>query len=564
MLHIFGAFQPFTVRMPPHNTGRGAGRVEQDAVERLLIPPHRGLAGVFRKQVDAGTWQVRQAQPIQVLPDTTQTPGITIQRDQIEIGTFKQVAGFTARGGARIQHAHARLRFEQKCRRLRPQILHGNQALRETGEFGNRNRGVQHQGVLTQFVVRLSSFIKLGAIVRRRNLATVDAQGHRRPGIQGGHDAFPSGRVFGLQPRQPPGREIPARFRILTRGVFQFLAATLEVTQHGVDERTCVRITARCDIHRFIDGGIRGGEAGVELVQTDQQVSVQFIGLNRTLGQFGEKETQPTGLAQDAISQILRGGKVTAIRDAASAQVGKRGSETVTVVEDGIDQIGGQKARRSGRSRHLGIVAQAGMIALRECTQEFRLAADSNHMRADQRFSCLWRPAMNNVETLRHDLVGIVSELHTALREIGSEQLPQTGIVNNTRDRLRYIATLTEQAASQTLHAAESISDSLHEQQTAARGLLSKVRSPDARAFLQTLDAQHQQALGQVSNIIQAQAFQDLVGQVINKLMLTIEKMETSLAHLLLEEEADPGLLAGPQVRSDEQISQVDIDNLFD
>jgi hypothetical protein len=46
--------------------------------------------------------------------------------------------------------------------------------------------------------------------------------------------------------------------------------------------------------------------------------------------------------------------------------------------------------------------------------------------------------------------------------------------------------------------------------------------------------------------------------------MLTIEKMETSLAHLLLEEEADPGLLAGPQVRSDEQISQVDIDNLFD
>jgi chemotaxis protein CheZ len=171
---------------------------------------------------------------------------------------------------------------------------------------------------------------------------------------------------------------------------------------------------------------------------------------------------------------------------------------------------------------------------------------------------------MNNVETLRHDLVGIVSELHTALREIGSEQLPQTGIVNNTRDRLRYIATLTEQAASQTLHAAESISDSLHDQQTTARGLLSKVRSPDARAFLQTLDAQHQQALGQVSNIIQAQAFQDLVGQVINKLMLTIEKMETSLAHLLLEEEADPGLLAGPQVRSDEQISQVDIDNLFD
>jgi chemotaxis protein CheZ len=171
---------------------------------------------------------------------------------------------------------------------------------------------------------------------------------------------------------------------------------------------------------------------------------------------------------------------------------------------------------------------------------------------------------MNNVQTLRHDLVDIVGELHAALREIGNEQLPQATVVNNARDRLRYIASLTEQSASQTLHAAESISDSLHHQQKAARQLRQKVRSPDARAFLENLDAQHRQSLGLVSEIIQAQAFQDLVGQVINKLMLTVEKMEASLAHLLLEEEAEPELLAGPQVRSEEQISQADIDHLFD
>lgn len=171
---------------------------------------------------------------------------------------------------------------------------------------------------------------------------------------------------------------------------------------------------------------------------------------------------------------------------------------------------------------------------------------------------------MNNVQTLRHDLIDIVGELHAALREIGNEQLPQTAIVNNARDRLRYIATLTEQSASQTLHAAESISDCLHDQKTRARLLLQKVRSPDALAFLQNLDVQHAQALGQVSEIIQAQAFQDLVGQVVNKLMLTIEKMETSLAHLLLEADPDPGLLAGPQVRNETQISQADVDSLFD
>jgi chemotaxis protein CheZ len=171
---------------------------------------------------------------------------------------------------------------------------------------------------------------------------------------------------------------------------------------------------------------------------------------------------------------------------------------------------------------------------------------------------------MSNVEALRHDLVGIVSELHAALREIGRDNMPQAGIVNNTRDRLRYIATLTEQSASQTLRSAEMISDNLHAQQAGARDLLRKVRSPEARAFLRQLDLEHAQALGLVSEIIQAQAFQDLVGQVVNKLMLTVETMEASLAHLLLEEEADAGMLAGPQVRPEETVSQADIDDLFD
>ncbi len=170
---------------------------------------------------------------------------------------------------------------------------------------------------------------------------------------------------------------------------------------------------------------------------------------------------------------------------------------------------------------------------------------------------------MSNVDTLRHDLVGIVGELHAALLEIGGAELPQTGIVNNARDRLRYIATLTEQSASQTLRAAEALSETLHAQQAGARLLHRKVRSPAALIFLAELDAQHVEALGRVSEIIQAQAFQDLVGQVIAKLMLTVERMENSLAHLLLEEEGDAGKLAGPQVRLEDSISQADVDSLF-
>jgi chemotaxis protein CheZ len=172
-----------------------------------------------------------------------------------------------------------------------------------------------------------------------------------------------------------------------------------------------------------------------------------------------------------------------------------------------------------------------------------------------------------SVQILRQNLIEIVSELHAALQEIGHDQMPQTNVVNNARDRLHYIATLTEQSASQTLHAAESLSDSLHAQQNQARALLQKAQSAEVSEFFQALNSQHAASLVHVSDIIQAQVFQDLVGQVIGKLMVTIEKMETSLAHLLIDEEAgdaDSNLLAGPQVRPQEQVSQADIDNLFD
>lgn len=65
-----------------------------------------------------------------------------------------------------------------------------------------------------------------------------------------------------------------------------------------------------------------------------------------------------------------------------------------------------------------------------------------------------------------------------------------------------------------------------------------------------------------MSEIIQAQAFQDLVGQVVNKLMLMVQHMEESLAHLLLDRDVEPAL-AGPAVRQEDQVSQDDVDSLF-
>ena len=171
---------------------------------------------------------------------------------------------------------------------------------------------------------------------------------------------------------------------------------------------------------------------------------------------------------------------------------------------------------------------------------------------------------MSQQEELRHNIKDLIDDLRANLREIGQDSLPQAQVVSNTRDRLRYIASLTEQAASQTLNAAETIGDRLQRQRTQAQALAKLTRSPQVHEFLATLEAEHTTSAQELTEVIQAQAFQDLVGQVVNKLLVTVEKMESGLAHLLIDEEADPGLLAGPQVRAEERVSQDDIDSLFD
>lgn len=170
---------------------------------------------------------------------------------------------------------------------------------------------------------------------------------------------------------------------------------------------------------------------------------------------------------------------------------------------------------------------------------------------------------MSDIDTLRRDIESMVEELRSTIHMIGDQDLPQTNVVSNARDRLRYISALTEQSAGQTLNAAEAISDRLRAQQEWARGLTGKTRSPEIRAFLENLQTEHAMSCQEASEIIQAQAFQDLVGQVINKLMVMVQKMEDSLVHLLVDDEPDPGLLAGPAVTPQTAISQDDVDNLF-
>lgn len=171
---------------------------------------------------------------------------------------------------------------------------------------------------------------------------------------------------------------------------------------------------------------------------------------------------------------------------------------------------------------------------------------------------------MGQKQELRYTIQALVADLRANLQEISHDSFAQTRVVTDTRDRLHYIASLTEQAASQTLNMAESLGTRLEDQARQARVLARRTRSRAIRDFLLTLENEYARSAKELSQIIQAQAFQDLVGQVVNKLLVTVEKIESGLAHLLIEAEADDGLLAGPQVGTSAGLGQDDIDSLFD
>ncbi len=170
---------------------------------------------------------------------------------------------------------------------------------------------------------------------------------------------------------------------------------------------------------------------------------------------------------------------------------------------------------------------------------------------------------MKNVENFRRDVEAMVDELRATLSDLGSGGPDEASVVSNARDRLRYISALTEQAAGRTLTAAEAVAERIKAQRAMAASLVSKTRSAEIRAFLERMQAEHEVTSAQLTEIIQAQEFQDLVGQVVNKLMVMVQKMEDNLVHLLIDEEPDPHL-AGPAMRKENQVNQQDIDDLFD
>jgi chemotaxis protein CheZ len=186
----------------------------------------------------------------------------------------------------------------------------------------------------------------------------------------------------------------------------------------------------------------------------------------------------------------------------------------------------------------------------------------------------------------------LTRSLHDSLRELGYDKNLEkaASTIPDARDRLNYVATLTQQAAEKVLNATEAAQPVVEkievESQRLAREwqkLMDKQLDVDqfkslamqTHAFLADVPKQAKVTNGYLMDIMMAQDFQDLTGQVIKKIIDVTQQMEKQLVELLVENppstaspDAYAGLLNGPVInaagRTDVVTSQDQVDDLLE
>jgi len=185
----------------------------------------------------------------------------------------------------------------------------------------------------------------------------------------------------------------------------------------------------------------------------------------------------------------------------------------------------------------------------------------------------------------------LTRSLHESLRELGLdkeiERLAKDDITN-TRDRLMYVAKMTEQAAQRVLNATDAASPLQEAMERGATGLAEEwqaaLASPagiDAGLgqrtldFLQTTRDAASDTKKHLMDIMLAQDFQDLTGQVITKVTKLGHSLESQLVQLLIDHapvesrrDNSGGLINGPQVnpegKTDVVADQEQVDDLLE
>lgn len=155
-------------------------------------------------------------------------------------------------------------------------------------------------------------------------------------------------------------------------------------------------------------------------------------------------------------------------------------------------------------------------------------------------------------EDLIHRVGKLTRMLRENMRELGLDKEIERAAeaIPDARDRLHYVATMTEQAADRSLNAidrAQPLQDQLSEQAEALDKRwaewfeapkeldAAKALVKDTRGYLGSVPDMTAATNKELMEIMMAQDFQDLTGQVIKKMMDVIREIEHQLVQVLID-----------------------------
>jgi len=183
-------------------------------------------------------------------------------------------------------------------------------------------------------------------------------------------------------------------------------------------------------------------------------------------------------------------------------------------------------------------------------------------------------------------------QLHDTIRELGYDKVLEKTVtaIPDAKDRLAYVANLTEQAACRVLNATDIANPMLDGIEANSKRLGErwdrvfanqmgvdefKQLATETRQFLGAgLPGQAQEMRAQLTEIMMAQDFQDLTGQVIKKIVSLAQDLESGLMSVLVEvvpderrtQEVD-SLMNGPVINAegrDVVVNQQQVDDLLE
>ncbi len=198
-----------------------------------------------------------------------------------------------------------------------------------------------------------------------------------------------------------------------------------------------------------------------------------------------------------------------------------------------------------------------------------------------------------NPDTVINQIGHMARTLHDTLRDLGLSKsiVKAAASIPDAKDRLNYVATLTENAAERVLNATEAAQPLVEKMEVEAHRLSGqwqllfekkldveqfKSLVTQTQSFLHEVPKDAKATNAYLMEIMMAQDFQDLTGQVIKKIMAVTKDLEQQLLALLVENVPasgkagmnDDGLLNGPVInskgRADVVSSQDQVDDLLE